>query len=433
MISACDTIGIKAPSKRLILLCSLAITAALLPSAPVISHVSQSIGLPLQAVLLTGLAIANILTPSPHTEGLFVAALLSAVGLDAVLLGGDAQARVWIGTVVLPLLLFVAINRMTPTWLTGFGLGVRWGLLITVGFQVVVLVQTVGLDAFNLRTSFAAHTDVVFWERVGGQVLGNPNNASVVFSAAFAWAAAEFSAGCARRSTWVMAGLSLGCLVATGSRGAMITAGFVVIVALVASPARGARKPLIAVAAAIGGYVLVRSAGTVIDMYRAGGSQSLAYRSETRLAALDAIAQRPFGTGAGTADLAVAEALGHATLGDASGATAHDVFLNWGLSLGWVGLIVLIFVVIRALSRLRRRAGVIHTLPIVAFLVSSESAGIDLLNDTNPAWVILFWALIGMAWRGAPVCSGTGALAQAEAPSRGPSTNAARKSAIRRP
>jgi hypothetical protein len=276
-------------------------------------------------------------------------------------------------------------------------------LFATVALGVFAFIRQAGVAA-ALSPSFAFehHTDTTFWGIVGSQVLGNPNNASVIYCAAFAWAVAERFGAPRGRLSWTFLAVSAAAVLSTGSRGAILTAGLMVLAGIAFQMRRGAR---------LFGFLV--AAGTLVfaadywlqqfDPLHQASSRSLDQRLAARFAALPVVFSTPWGTGAGTtADTLSAPLLGTVFSDAAVGSTSHDLFINYGVALGWVGFALLLLAVGVAVVR-GKRSGWLGVLPLLGFLVAGESAGIDVLTPTNPAWSVAMWVLIGLAWRGSVI------------------------------
>lgn len=349
-----------------------------------------------------------LLLGRPSPRGALTVGLLGAIGLWSVIGPGEASARVFVGALALPIAVFLAIQWCRREQLPGLRRAVEVALFVVLGAQIAALLVHQGPSAFAWSVAYSHHTDQAYWEAVGGHVLGNPNNASVVYCTALGWGAAGLVLRGSRSRNLALCLLSLLCIVATGSRGALLAAALTIVLAGMTFMGRRRALTVLAVSgAAAVVFVVVESVFAPLGLFSDGLLASVTDRSETRLAALPYVFKDPFGSGAGTADLTLQAEMYRILGWDSVGATSHDVFLNWGVALGWVGLAILIVALVRAFLRGRVEGGWVGLLPLVAFIGSAESAGIDLLNATNPAWALLFWVVVGLAWRGGVVVGPT--------------------------
>ena len=373
----------------------------MLPAAPVLQPISNTFGVPLQAPLILAWLLA-VVAQSRKLPALWLTAPLAFTTLAASLFSTVPDAlRVWIGVMLTPLFFFTGIVSVDEHEVQRLRQAVRWIVMAVCSAQVASFVRDVGLtSALSPRFVVGSHTDVALWEQVGGQVLGNPNNASVVFCSAFAWMVAERVNGVHGRLWWFFAVVSTGAVWVTGSRGAYLT----VILVLLVAAAFHARSRRRAVA-----ITLMAGLSTVIVNYyvtaftsSAQTADSLLVRIETRSAAIPVILANPLGYGMGSTADALREALGTVRFlnSDSAGATSHDLLLNWGVAAGWIGLLFLLVALTKAFWAALPNSGVVSMLPLVAYLASGQAAGIDVLNATNGAWAVLLWVLVGFAWRG---------------------------------
>jgi len=392
-----STRAVYTPSDALL---AAALLFSVLPAAPLTSTLTRLVGVPLQGPLVA-LWFVGLLVVKRHGRGLAFALLMIVVGGWSALFGGDPMImRTWLGTVVVPLLLFAGIQALREHEIAFARDAIRLVLFVTVALQVFFYVEQAGIPSiFSPGFVLGHHTDVAFWKQVGGQVLANPTNASVIFCAAFAWAVAERALGNPGRFSWSFVLFSVLAVWVTGSRGAYLTAGLVVQAAALFHARSRKRLAFTALAAvavyAAGSYWLSHFAT------RAHTAESLNARLETRRAAIPEVIGHPVGHGPGkTADVL------HNTFGnvvflgiDTNGATSHDLFLNWGVCVGWIGLGLLLFALGLGLIR-GWKGGPLGVLPLLAFLLSGESTGIDVLSASNAAWSVVMWVLIGLAWKG---------------------------------
>lgn len=377
-----------------------------IPAAPGLADVSRLVGTPLLGPLVA-LWFLHVLTHRGRRKVggglLLLAGTLISLGAVNALPGSSEMLRVWIGTLIVPLLLFIGIMKLPEQEMLGVRSATRTVLFVTVALGVFEFVRQAGIgSALSLGFAFAHHTDITFWGIVGSQVLGNPNNASVIYCAAFGWAVAERFGAPRGRLSWPFLALSAAAVLSTGSRGATLTAGLIVLAGIAFQVRRGAR--LFGVLVAAGGLVVAANYWLQqFDPLHQASNRSLDQRLAARLTALPTVFSTPWGTGAGTtADTLSAHLLGIVFSDAAVGSTSHDLFINYGVALGWLGFGLLLVTVVLAVVR-GRRFGWLGLLPLFGFFAAGESAGIDVLTPTNPAWSVVMWVLIGLAWRGSVV------------------------------
>lgn len=376
---------------------TLTILTGVLPALPGLADAARSIGVPLLAPL--GLAwFALSIRGQRFGRGVPIAAVLIVIGF----LGTDEAPEVfdtWVGAVVLPLLLFVGLQALPQNELSSARVALRYVLFAACAAQVFFYVAAVGPNIFSPTFVLGNRTNVVLWQDVGSQVLGNPNNAAVIYCTAFAWALTERATKQASRFSPLFAGVAGLAVWCTGSRGAIIVALLTLLLASGLSPRRH-NLPLRVLGVAALAILAVNYWKTTFGSAgEASLDNSFQSRMDARLAAVGEVFSRPFGTGPGTTSEALQGALAN-VFRTGGGATSHDMFLNWGVSLGWVGLLVLVYALAVGVYTAIRAQGVLNLLPLGAFVLAAQSAGIDLLTVSNPAWSVVFWTLLGLAWRG---------------------------------
>lgn len=126
---------------------------------------------------------------------------------------------------------------------------------------------------------------------------------------------------------------------------------------------------------------------------------SLQYRYGTRAAAIPVVLGSAFGAGVAQAPNVLYDALYAVFFGkNYVGSTAHDLFLNWGIDLGWVGLLLLIVALYIAFRRGATAGGWPAVLPLAGFLVVGSSAGMEILTESTQ-WSTTMFVLIALVWR----------------------------------
>ena len=417
---ALERIGAIRPTSALF---CIAVLFGILQAAPVVSDINRYVGnvyLPVTLLwLLLVITTGRPLSGQRNThKALLVAASLAAIGMVGLMLHGFAleaflnYCRVVLG----PLALFVGLQ-----WLDARELGlarssVRWILFFAVALQVFYYFSAAGFNLLIPGFVFVHHSDISWWSVVGSHVLANPNNASVVFCAAFGWALAERTQGKPMLLSRLFAGTAALAIWVTGSRGAILIGIFLVVLAI---GLRRRTRWLLWVAAI--GLVLVQlwSFDIVTDLSFATKNlvEVVDLRWHARQAAVPVVLSHPFGAGNSVAD-ALRQALSPVFTSEARGSTSHDLFLNWGVAMGYLGLILLIAALWIAVRRGHRTTDWLALLPLVGFLLAGESAGIDVLTYGNNAWAVLLWVLLGLAWRSGALAPAPRVLDPSDKPAR---------------
>ena len=159
-----------------------------------------------------------------HQEGGIGVALASLVVVFSLVSTSTPEGfRVWVGGLVVPLLLFAGLQSIDEVELRQARTVVRWTLFAVVSLHVALYGLTAGSGLVSPSFFFDHHDDLMFWETVGGRLLGNPNNASVIFCTAFAWSVAELAAKQHRMLPRSFLAVSALAILSTGSRGAIVT------------------------------------------------------------------------------------------------------------------------------------------------------------------------------------------------------------------
>ncbi|MBT9257622.1 O-antigen ligase family protein [Phycicoccus sp. MAQZ13P-2] len=405
---------------------AVAMAASVLPALPPIAALSGLIGIPVQAPAVALWTAAALIFGSV-VRGVWLALILAVVGAAATLPIGDSElTRAWFGVLLVPLALFVGLQAVDTDEVQHARAAFRWVLFGACGAQVFYYVATAGIRALASPSSvYVNHTNVDFWGEAGKHVLANPNNAAVIFCTAFGWAVAERASGTQGRLSAAFVLTSATAIYLTGSRGAWLTAGAILLLAAlfhVRSRSRVALLLTIAVAA----YIAVDAWVARFEMVaRTGDSANV--RLQARVVTVSEVIDHPIGHGVGTTADVLRDRLGVVSFlsSDTAGATSHDLFLNWGVCVGWVGLGLLLVLLAVAVRDGYRGAGFLALLPLLGYMLCGELVGLDILNSTNAAWSTVLVVLIGLGWRG-------GVVSGPSAPSRR-STSAGRLDLTRRP
>lgn len=381
----------------LVLLCGV------LPNAPGVQGLSAVTKTATFVPLAAAWVVLTILAHWPvdrAAAGRVTSFALVFIALGAVsVIRGNAEASVWWATLVIPALLWVGIQFLDRKELVAAVASMRAVLFLAVVLQVWFYLRFSGVgDMLSPDLVFARHTDVVFWAEAGGRVLGNPNNASVIFCAAFGWALMDFARGRRGLGAWAFMGFGALAIFVTGSRGAVLAG--VVLVLLTVGLSRRTRWVLwLAAALTLVGVVANGTHIDALSFASNGAGDSLQQRFGTRGAALPVVLSSPFGAGVGQAAASIYGDLGAVFVGsDYRGATSHDLFLNWGLNLGWLGLLGLCAVLVVTFRRGVGRGGWLPMLPLIGFLLAGTTAGIEVLT-TSTQWATVFFVLLGLIWR----------------------------------
>lgn len=377
---------------------------AVLPSAPILGDVNRISPVPLQAPL----ALLWLLLEKRHGRvdgraSALVGLIVVSGILTTMLAAENTNAiRTLVGTVFIPVIVFFGLQGVDGFRREQLYRVTAVVLAASAGFQVVNFISVSGLAGLTSAAFvFSRHTDLAFWAEVGGDVLGNPNNASVVYCTGLGVALRNLVLRNGRRSmAFLFIAMTLAGIWVTGSRGAYLTALGLLLWSTLGRRLSG--KRLIALLACSGVVLyLVNLWRTRFDQTDSA-AQSLETRVGTRWAAVRTLVNDPVGAGAGNTPDAMVEELKAVDFGGSAttGATAHDVFLNFGVALGVLGLTCLLLLLGISLLQVVRREGWAGCVPLVAFIASAEAAGIDVLNSTNPAWAMVLWTIIGLAVTG---------------------------------
>lgn len=388
-------------SPLVIVLFAAALLFGVLPSAPPMSIVNTFAGVPLQGPLIAVWFLFALFTGKQRGAGIAVAFALGGLGLvSAVMSDYPFTMRTWLGSLLVPLLVFAGLQFVTQKEVRAARTATRAVLFAAAAYQVIYFVQTAGAGILSPSFVIGHHTDTSFWEVVGGRVLGNPNNASVVFCAAFAWGAGEWAQRSSRMIIhWPLMLVSALAIWTTGSRGATLTAALSLLFVL-GLRFRSRMRPFLLIVLVAGLLLGINAWLSALDPTGGGSAaSSLRSRGEARLAAIPIVATHPWGTGPGSTADAMKAALSQIFRDDGNGATSHDLFLNWGVSVGWLGLLLLLVALWIAARRALATGGFLALMPLMGFLMSGEAAGIDLINSTNPAWSMVLWAILGLTTR----------------------------------
>lgn len=379
----------------------LAILCSLLPSAPIVTIFNGLSPIPVQGPLIIGWLL---LIPAPRLAGgpIIFAVAVGLSGMIATAVNEPNSQSWWtyLGALVVPLVVLCGLQALHDEEVRRAGFSVAIAATIAAMLQVFTYAQAAGgLGGFSPSAVLGNHTDVGLWASAGARVLGNPNNASLIYCTAFAFAIRALLGGQHRKAAVLGASVSGLAIWVTGSRGAMLTMLLVLIFAVTVGTGRKVRV-LPALISGLGALWLIMT-WLESQQQTAATEQSWAARLETRRAAVESLVEQPWGFGAGRVAEGIAPRL-NVTAGfggDQVGATGHDMFLNWALAIGVVAMVLLLGCLWVALRNQYRAGGVIAALPLLAFVISGQSAGIDLVNSTNPAWSIMFMALLGLALR----------------------------------
>lgn len=390
-----------------------AASSALTSVSPVLSPLALATGCALLTVVLRGWVSIRPLT--------IVIALLSLGLVSTLAVGGGDTVPTFGETVVIPGLIMVILMSLPERSLARARQATRWTLLAAVALGVGFYVANSGAGILSPSFVLTAHYDTDFQTTVGAALYGNPNNASVVYLTAFGWALAERLSGRPPRTASIFVALSALAVWMTGSKGAMLVA--VGLVCLLLGRRRSFSHRIVSVAAGISGIaaIIALNLGWLSDGLT---FDTVAGRLSARQTGLAVIADHPlFGTGPGTAGYVTHRALGIYFDPSASDyISAHDMFLNWALSLGVISVVVLVGLLVGATLRCRGN-GVHAVLPLAAYVLAAESAGIDITTPSNPAWAVLLFILIGLSWRGGAVIQ-TSAPAERRTEAVGPRVDA---------
>ncbi|MBM6401110.1 O-antigen ligase family protein [Phycicoccus sonneratiae] len=386
------------------LLFAAAVASSVLPALPPIAALSGLIGIPVQAPAVALWVVAALLFGS-SMRGLWLALLLAAVGAAATLPTGDpVLTRAWFGVMLVPLALFVGLQAVDADEVKNAREATRWVLFAACAAQVFYYAATAGVRALASPSSvYVNHTNVEFWEEAGRHVLANPNNAAVIFCTAFGWAVAEWAAGAQGRLSVAFVLTSATAIYLTGSRGAWLTAGTILLLAALFHVRSRARVALL-LSIAVAAYVAVDAWVARFEaVARTGASANV--RLQARAVTVSEVIDHPIGHGVGTTADVLRDRLGVVAFlsSDTAGATSHDLFLNWGVCVGWIGLGLLLVLLTVAVRDSYRGAGFLALLPLLGYVLCGELVGLDILNTTNAAWSTVLVVLIGLGWRGGAV------------------------------
>ncbi|MFK0151402.1 O-antigen ligase family protein [Streptomyces sp. NPDC090493] len=370
--------------------------------------------------------IAGILTPTRLTLALGLLALLAGgarlrdfrtrLDLPVVLLlaasvvatygGGHPTAPLrGLLTVVVTYYLVVGLRRTQPESWRALGLLALAGATAasTSAFSQVTNATPTGFCRTGLLTDVACDAG-------GGDVLiratgtfANPNllGACLVLLLPFALlAAVSVDERTARTAIVLMVVVGYGALVTTFSRAEYVAAAAGLLVLGVAywlAPrlADRAQRRLYAVA---GGLGLVGAAGVIGAVSRAG--DSLGVRGQAWRAALRVARRNPLGVGLGRSG----EAISAAAPGDRVFVHAHNLWLNWLVETGPLGLVAVVAVTVVAWASAGRAAraksvlGTFGLASLTGFFLAGmldDPANLDRIS-------MLFWLVLGVVMAEAP-------------------------------
>ena len=383
------------------LLFVVAVTASVLPALPPIAAASGLIGLPVQAPAVVLWAVAALVFGSAM-RGLWLALLLATVGAVATLPTGNPElTRAWFGVLFVPLALFVGLQAVDDGEVQHAREATRWVLFGACAAQVFYYVANAGIRTVVSPSSvYVNHTNVDFWGEAGRHVLANPNNAAVIFCAAFGWAVAERASEARGRLSAAFVLTSATAIYLTGSRGAWLTAGIILLLAALFH-VRSRSRVVLLLSIAVSAYIAVDAWVARFEaVARTGDSANI--RVQARVVTVSEVIDHPIGHGVGTTADVLRDRLGVIAFlsSDTAGATSHDLFLNWGVCVGWIGLGLLFVLLGVAIRDGYRGAGFLTLLPLLGYVVCGELVGLDILNSTNAAWSTVLVVLIGLGWRG---------------------------------
>ena len=388
------------------LLLTVGLIFAVLQFAPGVGHANGVVGTYLFAPLATTWLVFTLLTNRPQdVQATTLVVAIAAFSTVSLVSATDPDAGlVWWNVLLAPLCIFLGIQWVNERELEAARRALRLVLLLTSAVQVVDYFARAGLRVLSPQFVFGHHSDVAWWADVGAHTLGNPNNASPIFCAGFAWAVAERALGQPGRFSLPFLGLTGLSVWVTGSRGAIATAVLIVVIAL--GLRRRTRWLLwLGAAGCVAMLTVPVDWAAEIGFATTGLNESAAKRWGARLAAVPVILLHPFGSGIGSTAATLRESLFFVFRTDYHGATSHDLFLNWGVDLGWVGLVLLVLAIWVAFQRGVAEGEWLPMFPLIGFLVAGESAGLDILSANNPAWSATLWGLLALAWRGRVISS----------------------------
>ncbi|MFD3589213.1 O-antigen ligase family protein [Streptomyces sp. NPDC058683] len=333
-------------------------------------------------------------------------ALLLAASLAATYVGGHPTAPLrGLLTVLACFYLVVGLRRTQPESWRAVGLLALAGLAAagTSAFSQFTNDTPTGFCRTGLLTDVAC-------DATGGDVLiratgtfANPNllAAFLVLLLPFALLAAV-SAGerTARTAVIVLGGIGYGALLTTFSRGGYVAgaAGLLVLAAAYWLAPRLADRTQRRLVAGIGAASLLAAAAGIWAVSRAG--DSLGVRGQAWRAALEVAVHHPTGVGLGRSGAVISAT----APGDRVFVHAHNLWLNWLVETGPLGLLAITSVTVvawAAAARAARAKSVVGTVGLASltgfFLVSmmDNPANLDRIE-------MLFWLVLGVVMAEAP-------------------------------
>ncbi|MEU9348844.1 O-antigen ligase family protein [Streptomyces sp. NPDC048278] len=371
------------------------------PIAGVLTPTRLTLALGLSALLAGGARLRDF-----RTRLDLPVALLLAASVAATYGGGHPTAPLrGLLTVVATYYLVVGLRRTQPESWRALGLLALAGATAasTSAFAQVTNATPTGFCRTGLLTDVACDAG-------GGDVLiratgtfANPNllGACLVLLLPFALlAAVSVDERTARTAIVVMVVIGYGALVTTFSRAGYVAgaAGLLVLgVAYWLAPrlADRAQRRLYAVA---GGLGLLGAAGVVWTVSRAG--DSLGVRGQAWRAALQVARRNPLGVGLGRSG----EAISAAAPGDRVFVHAHNLWLNWLVETGPLGLLAVLAVTVVAWASAGRAAraksvlGTFGLASLTGFFLAGmldDPANLDRIS-------MLFWLVLGVVMAEAP-------------------------------
>jgi hypothetical protein len=402
------------------LLLAVGLIFGVLQFAPGVAQANGLVGTYLFAPLAATWFVVTLLTNRPQDvrAATLVVAIATFSTVSLVSATDPDAGRVWLSVLLAPLCLFLGMQWINDRELEAARRALRLVFLLTSALQVVDYFAKAGLRLLSPQFVFEHHGDAAWWAEVGARTLANPNNASAIFCAGFAWAVAERTLGQPGRFSLpflCLTGLSVW---VTGSRGAILTAVLIVVIAL--GLRRRTRWLLwLGAAGCVAMLTVLVDWFAEVGFATTGLNESASRRWGARLAAAPVVLSHPFGSGIESTASTLRESLFFVFRTDYQGATSHDLFLNWGVDLGWVGLVLLVLAIWVAFRRGVAEGGWLPMFPLIGFLVAGESAGIDILSASSPAWSATLWSLLGLAWRGRVISSQRRTVADVPVTARG--------------
>lgn len=345
---------------------------------------------------VTSTIINGHLKPTAAT----VVLILLLIATTSTQLSTDPDVtKIYIQTLLVPLFIFLGLQSAGEYHRNAAASMLRQLLLVACCIGVLYYVYYARAGILSPSFIFGHHYNQDFQDSVGRHLYGNPNNASVVYLTALGTGLHHLRSTPDHKKLAVGAVLvEASAVLITGSTGAVVSGIVLVVLASL--------KRLRTTAEFLRLYVFLCVTASGVAIWRLryaylGSTRGVSGRLDARAVGLRAISNHFwFGSGPGSSGRTLDQQLSNALQENLTGSytTAHDMFINWGLDLGFPAMVLLFAVVVVATYRLARSGRWTAVLPLVGFLLGAESSGIPIVQGSNPVWAVVLWTLLGLGW-----------------------------------